>query len=274
MTRTYLRWAGGKQRLASRLVGRVPDHLGTYREPFAGAASLFFSYGPSAAVLSDSNAALIRTHEAVRDSVDDVCKHLEQYRSIEPTAALYYRLRDSLNSDSLDSDAAFAGTFIYLNATGFNGIWRVNRDGRYNVPFGRRERLTLPTEAALRAASKALAASRLESWDFETAMQEVQEGDFVYLDPPYLAPDGVESFDRFTASRFSADQHELVATWAVKAMNRGADVMISNADLPLVRELYSDFFFSPLEVFRSVSANGDRYRAEEVVITSFPQRLH
>lgn len=270
MTRTYLRWAGGKQRLAQSLFDLMTPVTGTYREPFAGAASLFFACRPRSAVLTDSNAPLIRTHTAVRDSVEAVCRDLEPYRSIEPTPDLYYELRDKLNNDVLGTESSFASTFIYLNATGFNGIWRVNRSGRYNVPFGRRERLTLPSEGALKAASAALSASTLASCDFESAMQDVQEGDFVYLDPPYLAPSGVESFDRFTAARFSPDDHELVAAWATKARDRGADVMVSNADLPLVRQLYTGFHFSPLQAFRSVSANGYRYRAEEVVITSYP----
>lgn len=266
--RPFLRWAGGKQRVARRLLDYTVDFEGTYREPFCGAASLFFRVAPEKAALSDGNEPLVRTLNAVRTSPQRVSEELRSLGD-EADEEVYYQLRERFNADTLESEAAFAAAFIYLNHTSFNGIWRVNRSGQYNVPFGRRNRFLMPSEEDLCSASRTLEPARIFHADYETALGEAEKGDFVYLDPPYLSEGDTPTFDRFTAARFTPEQHESVATWAQKLWQRGTFVMVSNADVPRVRELYEGFSFHEISVHRSVSGNGDRSSVAEVVITNF-----
>ena len=194
--RPFLKWAGGKRQLLPDLLHQVPpDYSGfRYFEPFVGGGALFFALRPKRAVLADVNERLIRTYKGVRDDVQTVIGLLGKYPH---DATFFYRLRE----EQIDSgtDAEVAAWFIYLNKTGFNGLYRVNRDNRFNVPFGRYVRPKICDKATLLACSSALADVELLVADFEVVVAKAKRGDFVYFDPPYVPLSATSSFTSYTS---------------------------------------------------------------------------
>lgn len=205
-----LRWAGGKRQLLSRLIEFVPADFacGTYREPFLGAASLFFALQPPKAVLSDANAFLISCYAHVRDNWSAVNRHLRLHGQ-QTSEAHYYKIRTLYNKSR--HSAAQAARFIYLNKTCFNGIFRVNMRGEFNVPYGWKEPPALPDSKVLERASKALRHATLVCHKFQEALQDAKQNDFVYLDPPYPPLNGTAYFTHYTMDRFTKLDQERLA---------------------------------------------------------------
>lgn len=265
--RPFLKWAGGKQRLLPRLVQHVPpkDAFDRYLEPFLGSGAVFFSLAPKVAVLGDLNEELINAFVAVRDDVRGV---LRVARSWVWDSETYYGVR-SLKVMDLSSRQR-AARFIYLNRTGWNGLYRVNQKGEYNVPMG-----TSKTngrwldEVSLLAASKVLRGKELLACNFEVICEQAQPGDFVYLDPPYH---GDESFTKYTTFGFTHSDHERLADVASELRDRGSWVLITNSNKPYIRQLYEERGFVIHESWasRSFSSNpGRRGRRAEIIATSW-----
>lgn len=266
---TYLRWAGGKQRLISRLLPFTPTQLsGAYYEPFLGAGSMFFALAPERGVLSDLNGHLVRSFMFVRDRPELVAQYLRSHAA-NSSKEHYYRVRETYNRNRRSLSATQAARFIYLNRTCFNGIFRVNQKSEFNVPYGRIERPILPTAAELERASLLLKKVELRTSRFEDSVQNAAEGDFVYLDPPYPPLNGTAFFRHYTPGRFTAEDQERVARVAQELSARGCSVMMSNADTPFIRDLYSDFNISGLQVTRFVTCKARKLPVSELVITNY-----
>jgi DNA adenine methylase len=232
-----LKWAGGKRQLLPALLGAAPRRSRTYFEPFLGGAALFFALGPRRAVLADTNARLIRTYRGVRDDVDGVIALLRTYRH-DPE--FFYRMRAA--DIDRESDARVAAWFIYLNRVGYNGLYRVNRRNRFNVPFGRYVNPTICDEPRLRACAVALRHADLQVADFCDAVRGATRGDFVYFDPPYVPLTPTASFTSYTAAGFGPDDQVRLRDLARRLKRRGVHVLISNSGTDRVRELYADGF--------------------------------
>jgi DNA adenine methylase len=235
--RPFIKWAGGKRQLLPQLRRYVPEGFGRYYEPFVGGGALFFELRPAQAVLTDVNERLIRTYRGVRDDVEQVIELLRAYRHEE---AFFYAQRD-VQIDG-KTDAEVAAWFIYLNKVGFNGLYRVNRQNRFNVPFGRHKNPTICDEQTLRACSAALAAARIEKADFAAAVADAEPGDLVYFDPPYVPMSVTANFTQYTSDRFDRAAQERLRDLAVALKQRGVHVLLSNSSAPLVRSLYQDGF--------------------------------
>jgi len=233
----FLKWAGGKRQLMPQLKRYIPEGFNEYFEPFLGGGALFFELRPQKAVLADVNQRLIRTYKGVRDSVDEVIRRLKEYPH-DP--AFFYRLRQA--DIDAGTDAEVAAWFIYLNRTGFNGLYRVNRVNRFNVPFGRYTNPTICDEPNLRACSRALANTDLLVTDFENATAKAKVEDFVYLDPPYVPLSTTSSFTSYTSGGFGAPEHERLRDVARDLKKRQVSVLLSNSSSPFVRSLYSEGF--------------------------------
>jgi DNA adenine methylase len=233
----FLKWAGGKRQLLPSLRAHAPANPARYFEPFVGGGALFFALRPKHAVLADVNARLIRTFRGVRDSVDEV---IERLRGYPHDRAFFYRFREEEVDDR--SDAEVAAWFIYLNRTGYNGLYRVNRENRFNVPFGRYVNPTICDELTLRACSNALAGVELRVADFEEAVQTAARGDFVYFDPPYVPLSVTSSFTSYTSGGFRAAEQTRLRDTALRLKQRGVRVLLSNSSAPLVRKLYTGGF--------------------------------
>ncbi len=235
--RPFVKWAGGKRQLLPELLRYVPERYGRYFEPFVGGGALFFELRPPAALLTDVNERLIRTYRGVRDDVARVIELLDSYPHDEK---FFYELRD-VNIDT-QTDADVAAWFIYLNKVGFNGLYRVNRKNRFNVPFGRHKNPTICDYATLRACSLALSKAELEVADFEAAVAQAEAGDLVYFDPPYVPLSVTSSFTSYTSAGFGPASQVRLRDLALGLKQRGVHVLLSNSSAAFVRDLYQPSF--------------------------------
>jgi DNA adenine methylase len=232
----FLKWVGGKTSLLPELLKHVPARLRRYHEPFVGGGALFFAVQPRRAALGDQNAELIHCYQQVRDDVygllDALARHVYERAHFQAVRALEpLRLRP----------AERAARFIYLNKTCFNGLWRVNRAGRFNVPIGRYKNPRFNDPSALITASHALRSAQIEAAPFEQSMGRAAPGDFVYLDPPYDPVSATASFSSYTAGGFGWEDQLRLAHACVILNRRGVRFLLSNSATPRIRELYRGF---------------------------------
>lgn len=231
----FLRWAGGKSWFIEHLEDLLDgQNFTNYYEPFLGGGSIFFSISVTDAVatLSDANKELIDTYIAIRDNVEEVIQYFATY---ENTSDFYYKLREKEPTDPFER----AARFIYLNHTSYNGLYRVNRKGKYNVPFGNRKSDTIDVEE-IRKASQALAGTILLSGDFENRGDVIQEGTLVFLDPPYTVSHNDNGFIQYNQSIFSIEDQERLANYIQLIMDRGAYFILTNAAHNAIREIFGD----------------------------------
>jgi len=234
-----LKWAGGKARLADRIARAFgAGCTGTYYEPFLGSAAVFLALKSEGrvrrAVLSDVNAKLVEVHIAVRDQVEQVLAELDAL-SLDGWEDRYYEVRERFN-DGPFHGPAHAARFLWLNRTGYNGLYRENRSGRYNVPRGRHRTVNLPSADHFRRVSELLADTELLSVGFEEVLDQARHGDQVYCDPPYVPLDATSRFTDYCRLPFGHDEQLALAGASRRAAARGAHVVLSNHDLPIVRE--------------------------------------
>jgi DNA adenine methylase len=235
--RPFLKWAGGKRQLLASLLRLAPRDASTYFEPFVGGGALFFALQPKRAVLADVNERLIRTYKGVQNNVEEVIRQLQGFRH---KPEFFYEFREKDIDAGTDADVA--AWFIYLNKTGFNGLYRVNRDNRFNVPFGRYANPTICDRETLRACSATLAKAKLLVADFASVVKEAGRGDFVYFDPPYVPLSETSSFTSYTSKGFGQKEQRRLRDTARKLKKRGVRVLLSNSSAPSVRDLYAEGF--------------------------------
>lgn len=262
----FLKWPGGKRWFVSNHTDLIPERYGTYIEPFLGAGSVYFHLQPRVAVLGDVNADLINAYQAIKDDWQAIENSLRyrQRRHREDADGYYYWLRDQSPSDRLQQ----AARLIYLNRTCFNGIYRVNRKGRFNVPRGSKEKIVIETDD-FRALSIQLQQAELLVGDFEILVDRAILGDFVFCDPPYTVRHNYNGFRKYNEVLFSWADQERLAGALLRAARRGVQVLCTNANHHSVRDLYSLPEFSLREVSRRshISADSSNRRDfEELVI--------
>ena len=264
-----VKWVGGKTKLLGELIARMPQRYGRYYEPFAGGAALFFRLAPKRAVLADSNHDLIGLYSAVASNVDAVIRRLQHHRT-EHSETHYYDMRARWNDrDASWSAAERAAAFIYLNKTCFNGLWRVNRAGAFNVPIGRYTDPPICVPEALRAAHEVLARAVIRHCDYRTAVADAKSGDLVYFDPPYDPVTTTANFTSYTANAFDADEQRALAETARELVARGCNVMLSNSDTPFIRSLYKGFKVERVKCPRAINSNAaKRGDVDELIITA------
>jgi len=253
----FLKWPGGKRWAAERISEIVRHGLrGTYFEPFLGGAAVFFHLRPDLAVLSDLNRELVAAYQAVRDRVDEVLRELG---SLRVNRRRYLEVREATPADPITR----AARFLYLNRTGFGGIYRVNGNGKFNVPYGGGDRTPriLTRTSRLADASVALLFARLECSDFEPMLDCARQGDVVYCDPIYTVTHDNNCFVRYNERNFSWSDQERLAKVARRTAARGVRVIISNAHHDEVRKLYRGLNRLTLVRFSSLSADPLRRRA-------------
>lgn len=261
----FLRWAGGKRWLVPdilKLLGETP--VNRYHEPFLGGASVFFALSPGGEVrLSDLNTDLITVYRRVRDNPDGVAEILERY---ENTSDCYYSARASNPA----TDDELAGRFIYLNHTSYNGIYRVNLRGEYNVPYGNRSRTKMPDRESLEEVSRRLQGVELYGRSFEISLGDVNEGDLVFLDPPYTVAHNNNGFVKYNQHLFSFEDQKLLAKSIKEISDKGARFILTNAAHKSIEELFSPLGRKMTVARRNVigGVNANRGRANEYVFTN------
>ena len=244
---SFLRWAGSKRQLLPILTEIIGDEFERYVEPFAGSACVFFELLPDRALLGDINAELMHTYVEVKYRVEDVIKQLAQWRK---SRKRYFELR-SIDPKTLPP-ATRAARFIYLNRCCFNGLYRTNRQGRFNVPYGGKRSGRIPSAETLRAASKALTKARLATGDFTNSLKLVKRGDFVYMDPPFSITSH-RMFNEYDASLFDALQLGQLRAEMDKLARRKIKFLVSYADSAEARVLCKGFKSRTVAVRRNIS---------------------
>jgi len=278
LVRPFLKWAGGKRQLLPEIVKYVPKLTSkhTYYEPFIGGGALLFELQHQKAVINDSNKELINCYEVVRDSLDELMEELskDKYSNSERS---YYEMRDldrSTKKYAILSKVEKAARIIYLNKTCYNGLFRVNSQGQFNVPFGRYKNPNFLDDAVLRAVNKYLTSNTitLSNQDFEKALQGAKRGDFVYLDPPYDPVSETASFTGYDVNGFNRDEQERLKKVFDDLTVKGCKVMMSNSCTDFILDLYKDYQDTTKKVraTRSINSNAlKRGMVEEVLVLNY-----
>lgn len=261
--RSFIKWAGGKTRYAARLVASAPPFTGRYWEPFMGSAAVFFELRPAKAVLSDANPELVACFRAVAADPEGVMTALDALPNT-PEQFDLIRRQDPAQLGDLER----AARVIYLNKTAFRGLWRVNRRGGFNVPYGAYDR-PYYRRATLLEASRALAGVDLRRCDFAEALREAAAGDWVFLDPPYLPEGGFADFKRYTAGQFHDADHERLAAEMLDASRRGVLLTMTNSDTDATRRIYRDFTATRMATRRDINLRAAARASSDLVITNY-----
>jgi DNA adenine methylase len=251
--RPFLRWAGSKRRLLQFLTPYMPKSIGKYYEPFLGGGAMFFYLGPKRAEISDVSTALIETYRAVRVSPSEVLKFL---RPLTPSKKNYKQLKNYTPR----SIVGRAGRFIFLNKACWNGLYRVNSDGIFNVPYGWPRTDFIIDEANLLRCAKQLRRREvsIKQQDFEEIERRVDDGDFVFLDPPYVTSHNMNGFVDWNECLFSWSDQVRLASMARKLVKKGANVLITNANHADVHSLYIGFGTATYSRWSNLASNTSR----------------
>jgi DNA adenine methylase len=263
-----MKWAGGKTQLLPQLAAAAPARYGRYIEPFVGGGALFFHLRPEQAVIADSNAELIAMYRAVVADPDAIFGALQSMRNTEE---FFYEVR-TLDWTTMSAAEAAART-LFLNRTCFNGLYRVNRKGQFNVPFGRYTKLSVPDQAQLTAAAQVLRDAQIVEGDYlDVLSRYAAPGDFVFLDPPYMPVGVYADFKRYTKEQFSEDDHRKLAAEVRRLAGLGCSVLLTNSNHPLVHELYAGFSIQVIPTKRFINSKGSGRTGEDVLVTCTDER--
>ncbi|GIK09978.1 MAG: DNA adenine methylase [Anaerolineales bacterium] len=263
----FIKWAGGKSQLLPDMSKLFPpkDQIRRYFEPFLGGAAVFFYLQHPRSFLSDSNKELVELYQVVQKNVEELITALKVHRN-DPN--YFYEIR-ALSPLDL-TPVQRAARFIYLNKTCFNGLYRVNSKGEFNVPFGKYKNPNICDEEGLRAASLALRHAKITTNDFESILSRAKPTDFIYFDPPYHPINKTSSFTSYTSDKFSDDEQKRLACVYRELANRGCFVMLSNSDTPLIRELYKDFYINEIQASRAINSKPEgRGKITELLVINY-----
>ncbi|NTV22144.1 MAG: DNA adenine methylase [Candidatus Yonathbacteria bacterium] len=273
----FVKWVGGKRQLLKQFrdMGLYPPvefnpEKNRYFEPFVGGGAVFFDLLPQKAFLSDMNSELITTYNVIKNDVEKLIMSLKKHKHEKE---YYYSIREK--DPSTMTDVAVASRFIYLNRTGFNGMYRVNKSGKYNVPFGKNKNPLICDETNLRRVSETLKHVEIARDDYKNVLKKAKKGDFIYFDPPYHPVNKTAAFTSYTPDGFrEKEQIELRDTF-LKLHKRGCFVMLSNSDAPFINKIYSEvkndgIAIHKVQAGRAINSKGNRRgKIFEVLITNY-----
>jgi DNA adenine methylase len=257
LVRPYLKWAGGKRQLFPEISKYLPDRLNyTYFEPFAGAAAVLFGLQPCKAVISDINEQLMLTYRILQDSADELIKAL-RIHAAQNSEDYYYNVRSWDRDISFQqlSDVEKAARLIYLNKTCYNGLYRVNAQGFFNVPYGHNERPVICNELTLKAVHQYLYNNDIQilNKNYSDALLDADEHSFVYFDPPYYSPDN-KNFTSYQAGGFNVQDQIRLRDTFTDFSSRNIKCLLSNSDTEFIRELYQDFEIIEVRARRAINS--------------------
>ncbi|WP_229727432.1 DNA adenine methylase [Sporolactobacillus putidus] len=267
----FLKWAGGKRRMLADIRSCVPEHFRRYYEPFVGAGALLFDLQPAEAVINDINEELMNVYRVIESDVEGLIGDLEKHCNEKD---YYYKIRDlDLSEDYKKmSDLEKASRIIYLNKTCFNGLFRVNKEGHFNVPFGKYSRPNIVNERTLRGVSRYFRENRVKmmTTDFAEAVEGAGDRDFIYLDSPYDPLSTTSYFTSYSNDGFSREDQIRLHDLFIDLDRRGAFVLMSNSATPFIKDMYRDYRITFSSTSRLINADGSkRGRIDEVLVTNY-----
>lgn len=274
----FLKWAGGKSRLSKQISSFFPKKFNRYFEPFLGSGAIYFTISPQEGILNDLNKYLIGTYEIIRDNPVGLIKKLKNINevyhslpSIEAKSNYYYDARNRYNG-MRSTDLDKAALFIFLNKAGYNGMYRENSKGEYNIPFGKHEKCLICDEDNLLRVSHDLKDIKFTSTDYKNALKEAKKGDLVYLDPPYIPISKTSSFTQYQKEGFSFEEQIKLKEIALELHKKGCYVVISNSSCKKSKDLYSDKAFTIRTVKITRQIHFSKKVVPEIVVTNFTSR--
>lgn len=261
----FLKWAGGKTQLLHELISRMPASYNVYFEPFIGGGALYFAVSPEEAVIADINEDLVNVYNVVRDNPEELLEALSGYVNDKD---FYYEVRGQ-DQNTL-SPIERAARLIYLNRTCFNGLYRVNKNGQFNVPFANYKNPNIVQSERIMAASNTLHKTQVFNASFEKVLVNAKKGDFIYLDPPYYPKDVYSDFKRYNKEQFHENDHQRLAALYNELSDRGCYVMLSNSDTPFTRDLYKKWRVDTVYAKRMINSDSSkRGEVTEIIVTNY-----
>ena len=268
-TYPIVKWVGGKRQLMFELLKNMPKNYNRYFEPFIGGGALFFELQPENAYISDMNEELINLYQVVRDNVDELIVDLQKH-DISKDYFMEIRNIDRTEEYKNWSNIQKTSRFIYLNRTCFNGMYRVNSKGEFNVPFGHYKNPRILDENNLINCSNLLQRTEIKHADFSEILKKVKKGDFVYFDPPYVPLSETSSFTSYTKDGFDIDMQFKLRDVCDELDSMGVKFLLSNSDTKLVNELYENYNIKKVFASRQINANADgRGKITEVLVRNY-----
>lgn len=272
LVRPFLKWAGGKRQLLPEILeNHLPKKYNVYYEPFLGGGAIFLSLQRKKAVINDSNSELINCYKVIQESLDELIELLQQHKNEE---SYYYSVRkwDRLSSYKKKTPVERASRIIYLNKTCYNGLFRVNSQGQFNVPFGRYKNPDFLNTAVLKAVSQYLNNNQITmlNGDFEQACSKAKKGDFVYFDPPYDPVSDTASFTGYDINGFNKNEQIRLKETFDDLHRRGCYVLLSNSYTEFIRDLYKDYKQFKISAIRAINSNArKRGKIDEILVRNY-----
>ncbi|ALB40349.1 MULTISPECIES: DNA adenine methylase [Nostocales] len=274
LVKPFVKWAGGKRQLVPTiLANHLPKNynLQTYYEPFIGGGALLFSLQPKKAVINDSNAELINCYKIIKNSLDELIEDLKNHKNNE---YYYYDIRDWDREKNFKSktEVQRASRIIFLNKTCYNGLFRVNSQGQFNVPFGKYKNPNILDIAVLKAVNKYLNENqvRILNSDFQEAVKDAKRGDFIYLDPPYDPVSETASFTGYDVNGFNKQEQRRLKEVFDDLNSRGCHILLSNACTEFIEDLYKDYLHTKISAIRAINCNGKkRGKVDEILVKNY-----
>jgi DNA adenine methylase len=270
----FVKWAGGKGQLLDQFKPLFPKKFNRYLEPFVGSGAIFFyvvqNFKPKEIIISDTNEELINSYEIIRDDVERLIVKLKKHKENHMTEGKkYYLTIRATNPNDLPS-LERAARFIYLNKTCFNGLYRVNSKGKFNVPMGSYKNPNIVQEDRLRLVSELLKNVIIKVMSFEKVLDFAKKDDFIYFDPPYYPLKNKKSFTTYTKDPFMEKEQKLLSNVFKKLDKKGCSVMLSNSNTKFIKDLYPDYNIHLVQATRMINCNGkNRGKINEVVVTNY-----
>lgn len=269
----FVKWAGGKRQLLAQIRERMPREYNRYYEPFIGGGAVVFDLLPKNALINDINEALINAYVQIRENVDSFLDSINRIDSAigKDGKAYYYSMRNLYNMklEKMEYDIELAALFVFLNKHCFNGLYRVNSKGLFNVPYNNSKRVSYDEES-IRMTSDYLKKVTITTGDFEDACRNADRGDFVFLDSPY-APLNPTSFESYTKEGFTLESHERLARLYDELTERGCYCMLTNHNTELIEQLYGNkgYTISVVNVKRMINSDANNRKGQEVIICNY-----
>jgi len=269
-----VKWAGGKRQILDEITKYIPDEFSTYYEPFLGGGAVLFELQPEKAVVNDINQELMNIYQVIKENVDELIEDLKKHKN---EREYFYKIRE-LDRDkerySRLSRVERASRFIYLNKTCYNGLFRVNKSGEFNAPFGNYKNPNIVNENTLRAVSEYFNRANIifTCQDFEAALQSAEKGDFVYLDPPYDPVSETASFTEYDKGGFDRGEQIRLKKVCDKLNEKGIKFLLSNSATDFIMDLYKDYKIKIIKAKRAINSKPDRRGdVDEVLVMNYEQ---
>lgn len=266
----FIKWVGGKRQLMDVILSKVPSDINTYYEPFLGGGAVLYNIKAKSKKGSDVNAELINTYNVIKNKKNELIDVLGDFKNTEED---FFKIRNwDREEDFLSkySDVQRAARFIFLNKTAFNGMWRENSKGQFNVPFGKMTNPTIVDEDNLNLCESFFKDIEFRVKSFKDILDEVKSGDFVYLDPPYVPLSATSSFTSYNKDNFTLKMHQELKDFCDALTKKGVKFLLSNSSAEFVVDLYKDYTIEYVNAKRAINSNGEgRGSVKEVLVRNY-----